>query len=59
MKWVDLSFVVRDIICSLLDEPNPNDPLVPEIADLLINNKSLHDENARAYTMKYATEFCD
>ena len=46
-------------ICSLLDEPNPNDPLVPEIADLLINNKSLHDENARAYTMKYATEFCD
>ena len=38
-------------ICSLLDEPNPNDPLVPEIADLLINNKSLHDENARAYTM--------
>ena len=46
-------------ICSLLDEPNPNDPLVPEIADLLINNKSLHDDNARAYTMKYATEFCD
>jgi ubiquitin-conjugating enzyme E2 D/E len=46
-------------ICSLLDEPNPDDPLVPEIADLLKNNKSLHDENARAYTMKYATEFCE
>ena len=25
-------------ICSLLDEPNPDDPLVPEIADLLKHN---------------------
>ena len=41
-------------ICSLLNEPNPNDPLVPEIADLLKNNKMLHDENALAFTQKHA-----
>lgn len=41
-------------ICSLLAEPNPNDPLVPEIADLLKNNKMLHDENALAFTQKHA-----
>lgn len=41
-------------ICSLMDDPNPNDPLVPEIADLLRKNKSLHDENAREMTLRYA-----
>ena len=41
-------------ICSLLAEPNPNDPLVPEIANLLRQNKSVHDANAREYTLKYA-----
>lgn len=41
-------------ICSLLAEPNPNDPLVPEIAELLRKNKELHDMNARNHTIKYA-----
>lgn len=41
-------------ICSLLAEPNPNDPLVPEIADLLKKNKDVHDANAREHTLKYA-----
>jgi len=41
-------------ICSLMDDPNPNDPLVPEIADLLVKNKALHDENARIMCMKHA-----
>jgi ubiquitin-conjugating enzyme E2 D/E len=41
-------------ICSLLAEPNPNDPLVPEIADLLRHNKEVHDTNAREYTIKFA-----
>ena len=41
-------------ICSLMDDPNPNDPLVPEIADLLRKNRPLHDENAREMTMRYA-----
>ncbi len=42
-------------ICSLMDDPNPNDPLVSEIADLLRKNKPLHDENAREWTIKYAS----
>ena len=41
-------------ICSLMDDPNPNDPLVPEIADLLRKNKPLHNENAREMTLRYA-----
>jgi ubiquitin-conjugating enzyme E2 D/E len=41
-------------ICSLLSEPNPSDPLVHEIADLLKENKQVHDYNAREYTIKYA-----
>ena len=44
-------------ICSLLAEPNPSDPLVHEIADLLKQNKDVHDANAREYTMKYANSY--
>ena len=42
-------------ICSLLTDANPEDPLVPEIADLLRKNKSIHDANAREWTQRYAT----
>jgi ubiquitin-protein ligase len=41
-------------ICSLLAEPNPNDPLVPYIAEQFTKNKKLHDIQAREYTIKYA-----
>ena len=44
-------------ICSMLDDPNPKDPLVPEIANLLVKNKALHDANAREWTLKYASDF--
>ena len=43
-------------ICSLMNDPNPNDPLVSEIADLLRKNKPLHDETAHAWTMNYASQ---
>lgn len=46
-------------ICSLMDDANPDDPLVPDIADLLKNDKETHDEEARLYTLKYAMEFAD
>jgi ubiquitin-conjugating enzyme E2 D/E len=46
-------------ICSLMDDPNPDDPLVPDIADLLKRDKKQHDENARLYSMKYAMEFSE
>ena len=46
-------------ICSLMDDPNPHDPLVPDIADLLKSDKVRHDEQARLYTLKYAMEYAD
>jgi ubiquitin-protein ligase len=42
-------------ICSLLTDPNPKDPLVPAIADLYTNDRQQYEENARSWTMKYAT----
>jgi len=42
-------------ICSLLSEPNPNDPLVPEIATLYKTNHEQYIKNARDYTIKYAS----
>uniref|UniRef100_A0A7S4MI10 UBC core domain-containing protein n=1 Tax=Prymnesium polylepis TaxID=72548 RepID=A0A7S4MI10_9EUKA len=42
-------------ICSLLTDPNPDDPLVPEIAKLYKENRKKHDENALDYTKKYAS----
>ena len=43
-------------ICSLMDDPNPNDPLVSEIATLLKTDKVTHDKNARNATLMFA---CD
>ena len=43
-------------ICSLMDEPNPDDPLVPSIAELLKTNKRKHDETAAGWTAVYAGE---
>ena len=41
-------------ICSLLADPNPNDPLSPEIAVIYKQNKDKFIANAREYTLKYA-----
>mmetsp|Transcript_11129 Transcript_11129/g.24921 ORF Transcript_11129/g.24921 Transcript_11129/m.24921 type:complete len:154 (-) Transcript_11129:8-469(-) len=35
-------------ICSLLTDPNPDDPLVPEIAKLYKENRKAHDDTAKA-----------
>lgn len=42
-------------VCSLLTDPNPEDPLVPNIAKLLQENKTEHDYRARQYTLRYAS----
>ena len=42
-------------ICSLLSEPNPNDPLRPEIASLYKKDKTQHDSMAREYTLQFAS----
>lgn len=42
-------------ISSLLTDPNPNDPLVPEIAQMLLKDQKKHDLTAKEWTQKYAT----
>ncbi|RNA02239.1 ubiquitin-conjugating enzyme E2 D3 isoform X1 [Brachionus plicatilis] len=41
-------------ICSLLCDPNPDDPLVPEIARIYKTDKNLYNKNAKEWTSKYA-----
>jgi ubiquitin-conjugating enzyme E2 D/E len=41
-------------ICSLLTDANPKDPLVPDIADQYMNNRSEFDETAKMWTRRYA-----
>eukprot|EP00996_Jenningsia_fusiforme_P004773 NODE_5639_length_653_cov_97.708609_g5255_i0.p2 GENE.NODE_5639_length_653_cov_97.708609_g5255_i0~~NODE_5639_length_653_cov_97.708609_g5255_i0.p2 ORF type:complete len:166 (-),score=52.14 NODE_5639_length_653_cov_97.708609_g5255_i0:155-601(-) len=42
-------------ICSLLTDPNPDDPLVPEIAQMYKKDRKKYEETARQWTRKYAT----
>ncbi|CAK0809923.1 unnamed protein product [Prorocentrum cordatum] len=42
-------------ISSLLTDPNPNDPLVPEIAQLYLKDRAKHDQTAREWVQKYGT----
>jgi len=42
-------------IQSLLGDPNPDDPLMPDIAKLYKTNRAEHDKNARDWTRKYAS----
>ena len=41
-------------ICSLLTDPNPDDPLEPEIANLLKSDQVKHDKVAAEWVSKYA-----
>ena len=41
-------------ITSLLSDPNPDDPLTPDIAKLYKTNRAKHDINARESTMQHA-----
>ena len=42
-------------ICSLLTDPNPNDPLCPDIAHIYKTNLEEYNSNAREWTQQYAT----
>lgn len=55
-KWSPALTVSKVLlsICSLMDDPNPNDPLVPDIAQLLVKDKAKHNDIARAWTRDYA-----
>ncbi|CAM8915857.1 unnamed protein product [Rhodiola kirilowii] len=41
-------------ICSLLTDPNPNHPLVPEIGKIYDSDRSEYERTARSWTQKYA-----
>jgi ubiquitin-conjugating enzyme E2 D len=41
-------------ICSLLTDPNPDDPLVPEIAHVYKTDRAKYEREARKATATYA-----
>ena len=57
-KWSPVLTIGKVLlsICSLLSDPNPDDPLSPSIAEEFANNRVKHDETARAFTLRYAIE---
>ncbi|XBI32379.1 hypothetical protein VPH35_055836 [Triticum aestivum] len=48
-------FQVLLSICSLLMDPNPDDPLVPEITHMYKTDQAKYESTARTWTQKYAT----
>ena len=55
-KWsMGLSLCkVLDSVLELVVYPNPDDPLVPEIAQILRTDRARHDATAREWTTKFA-----
>lgn len=49
-----LTAVVLLSICSMLTDPNPDDPLVPEIAHVYKTDRPRYEATAREWTRKYA-----
>lgn len=43
-------------ISALLCDPNPDDPLVPEIARLFVNDIEKYNRTAKLWTIQFATE---
>jgi ubiquitin-conjugating enzyme E2 D/E len=41
-------------ITSLLTDPNPDDPFVPEIAQIYKTNRAAYEAKAREFTLRYA-----
>lgn len=46
-------FIVLLSICSMLTDPNPDDPLVPEIAHLYKTNRAKYEATAKEWTIKF------
>ena len=42
-------------ICSLLNDPNPNDPLEPQIAKQYVEDKAKYEYIARQWTLQFAS----
>ena len=43
-------------ICSLLTDPNPDDPLVPDAARLYKDFPEEYEKKARIFTLRYAVQ---
>jgi ubiquitin-conjugating enzyme E2 D/E len=41
-------------VTSLLTDPNPDDPFVPEIANLYKRDRGTYETEAKAWTLRYA-----
>jgi Ubiquitin-conjugating enzyme len=56
MTYIFVAFILLVLlsICSLLCDPNPDDPLVPEIARIYKTDRERYNELAREWTRKYA-----
>ena len=56
-KWSPALTITKVLlsICSLLTDPNPEDPLMPEIANLYRTNLSEYNNMAKAWTYQYAS----
>jgi len=55
-KWSPALTIQKVLLSlsSLLSDPNPDDPLVPEIAKVFKENRKKHDKEARECTRKHA-----
>jgi ubiquitin-conjugating enzyme E2 D/E len=49
-----LKLAVLLSICSLLDDPNVDEPLVPDIAYVYKTDRARYEATAREWTRKYA-----
>lgn len=53
-KSTNTDFLVLLSICSMLTDPNPDDPLVPEIAHVYKTDRARYEATAREWTRKFA-----
>lgn len=56
-RFIAYAFLILAVllsICSLLTDPNPDDPLVPEIARMYKTDKERYNQLAKDWTHKYA-----
>ncbi|GAA6005869.1 hypothetical protein JCM11491_004041 [Sporobolomyces phaffii] len=56
-QWSPALSIIKVLlsVASLLADPNPHDPLMPDIAQKFLKNRKEHDKIAKEWTQKYAT----
>lgn len=53
-EGISFSLLVLLSICALMADPNPEDPLVPEIARIYKTDKKQYTDNCKEWTRRYA-----